>query len=81
VGSVVVVPACPAWQGAGAVSARGVDVGVGPFALEDADDGFCFAVRAGRVWLGSDVFEAVASPASRPIADAVSGCGLAKDAA
>lgn len=38
--------------------AGGVDVGVGPFALQDADDGFCLAVRSGCVRLRFDVAEA-----------------------
>jgi hypothetical protein len=41
------------------VCAGGVDVGVGPFALEDADEGFGFAVGAWCVGLGGDVADVV----------------------
>ena len=57
--SVVVVPAQPAGECVGAVAACGVDVGVGPFALEDADEGFGFPVGAWPVGAGADVADAV----------------------
>jgi len=57
--SVVVVPAQPAGECACAVGACWVDVAVGPFALQDADERLGFAVRFGRVWPGADVTDAV----------------------
>jgi hypothetical protein len=54
-----VVPAEPAGECFGAVAAGGVDVGVGPFALQDADEGFGFAVCPWGVGLGADVADVV----------------------
>jgi hypothetical protein len=57
--SVVVVPAQPAGEGFDAVVACWVDEAVGPFALQDADEGFGLAVGPGRVGPGADVADVV----------------------
>jgi len=78
--SVVVVPAQPAWEGSGSVVAGGVDVGVGPFALQDADEGFGFAVCARCVGAGADVADVVLGEQSREVGGAVAAAVVGEDA-
>src|SRR5690349_18534462 len=58
-GSAVVVPAQVAAERACAVLACAPDVGVRPFAQQDADECFGLAVGLGAAWAGAAVLERV----------------------
>jgi hypothetical protein len=78
--SVVVVPAQPAGEGFGAVVAGGVDEAVGPFALQDADECFCFAVCPGRVGAGAQVADVVGGEDVTERVGAIAGAVVGQDA-